>query len=110
MLHFCNKLVISIFGAVFLHEWEIRGENISRGTTFFPVLKQSTPLCQKIVEPLPWAEGACPMPTYGLSSSIHKKAKLTDTNLFEQEYTQWQNSVVEATRLVKPRYLDFSSS
>ena len=32
------------------------------------------------------------------------------TNLFEQEYTQWQNSVVEATRLVKPRYFDFGPS
>ena len=33
-LHFCNKLVMSIFGAVFLHKWhslKIRGNFFSRG-------------------------------------------------------------------------------
>ena len=46
--HFCNKLVISIFGAVFLHKWhslKIRGNFFSRGPP--PVLKKSTPLCLK---------------------------------------------------------------
>ena len=66
MLHFCNKLVISIFGAVFLHEWhslKIRGNFFSRGP---PPLtppcfeKIDPPLAEKKVDPLPWAEGACP--------------------------------------------------
>ena len=65
-LHFCNKLVLSIFGAVFLHEWDslkIRGKIFVQGT---PPLtppcfeKIHPPLPEKKVDPLPWAEGACP--------------------------------------------------
>ena len=72
--------MISTFGAVFLHEWhslKIRGNFFSRGP---PPLtppcfeKIDPPLAEKKVDPLPWAEGACPpmwtMPTHTCTSEV----------------------------------------
>ena len=66
MLHFCNKLVISIFGAIF----SARMALFKNSREFFfpgdPPLtppcfeKIDPPLAEKKVDPLPWAEGACP--------------------------------------------------
>ena len=52
--------MLSIFGAVFLHEWDslkIRGNFFSRRPP--PVFQKFTPFVGK-KGPLSWAEGACP--------------------------------------------------